>query len=98
MSHLTQIATITWSGSAYVLGTVTGDDNGNGTATDARDWDSDLENTSLTCDATGFVIETTVTTTAQSATVDTATCTIDGAANSFTTDGTTDLSRHFVRY
>jgi hypothetical protein len=85
----TQIATITWSGSAYVLGTVTGDDNGNGTATDARDWDSDLENTSLTCDATGFVIETTVTTTAQSATVDTATCTIDGAANSFTTDGTT---------
>lgn len=64
---LNRQATITWSGSAYVLGDVTGDDTDTGASTNAIDWDTTLSNSSLTCDATGFVVGTTVTATAQSA-------------------------------
>jgi len=86
---LVQRIALTYSGSAYVLGTVTGTDIGSGSATDARDWDTTLEITSLTATSTGISVETTVTTTAQSATVDNVVCVIDGTSNSFTTDGAT---------
>lgn len=87
---LTRVATITWSGSAYVLGTVTGDSSVVRTATDSRNFSATLSNSGLTCDATGFVIGTTVTTTAQSTTVNSATCLFpSGASGDFSTDGST---------
>lgn len=86
---LTQRIALTWNGSAYVLGDVTGTDTGTGNATDARDWDTTLEITNLAATGTGISVETTVTTTAQSSTVDNVVCVIDGAANSFSTDGST---------
>jgi hypothetical protein len=86
---LVQRIALTYSGSAYVLGTVTGTDIGTGNATDSRDWDTTLEITSLTATSTGISVETTVTTTAQSSTVDSVVCVLEGSFFSFTTDGTT---------
>ena len=66
---LTRQLSVTWTGSAYSVTVLSGASSASGTSTVGGDWDTTLSNSSLTGDATGLVCETTVTTTAQSPTM-----------------------------
>lgn len=66
---LTRQLSVTWNGSAYVVTVLSGASSGTGSSTVSGDWDTTLANSSLTGDGTGLVCGTTVTTTAQAATM-----------------------------